>query len=416
MKEKLILDLEKRGILKDITNKNKFINLQKNEAIYAGFDPTAISLHLGNYIQISVLLRLKRYGVKVIALVGGATGMIGDPSFNLSERKLLDFDEIEKNKNSIKNQLSSFGIEVFDNYEIYKNMNVLEFLRTIGKNLNVNYMISKDSVADRLETGLSFTEFSYQLIQGWDFKYLYENFNVIGQLGGSDQWGNITSGIEIIRKNIGDQHKAFGITTNLLTDKNNKKFGKSTGGGSLWLNKNLTSPFQMYQFLLSQDDEVVERLLKYLTFIEIEEIENIINKHQLKKSDKIAQKTLAFEVVKDIHGVEEANNAVKITNILFNKGDLEQLTIENIQQLKNSIPFIKIDKIENASQLLLDSKIISSKRELREFLAQCSISINGSVIKNEQDSVDTNKFENKFILVKKGKKNYFVLEIKKEEK
>ncbi|MGZ9413301.1 tyrosine--tRNA ligase [Mycoplasma sp. Z386] len=410
MKKKLVDDLKKRGILKDITNEEKFINMKDDEFIYAGFDPTAISLHLGNYIQICTLLRFQKAGVKVLAVVGGATGMIGDPSFRSSDRVLLSDDEVKKNKESIINQLKKFNLEVFDNLEIYQNMNILTFLSTVGKYLNINYMISKDSVADRLENGLSFTEFSYQLIQGWDFKYLYENYNVKGQLGGSDQWGNITTGIEVIRKAFGDNNNAFGITTNLLTDKNNKKFGKSTGGGSLWLKPELTSAYSLYQFLLASDDLEVEKFLKWLTFLSLEQLEEVIQKHNENKSFKLAQKTLAFEVVKNIHSETEANNAVKITNILFNKGDFKELTIEHINQLRNSIPFFLQTKDKTISDLLIETKIFNSKREMREFIAQGALIFNDKKIMSEDENIDFSLFDGKFILIKKGKKHYFVIE------
>ncbi|WGI36346.1 tyrosine--tRNA ligase [Mesomycoplasma lagogenitalium] len=412
MKKNIIKELKERGILNNISNENKLLNMNENEVIYAGFDPTATSLHLGNYIQICTLLRLQKIGIKVIALIGGATGMIGDPSFNESERKLLDFQEVEKNKNFISQQLSKFNIEIFDNLSIYKNMSILTFLREAGKFLNINYMIAKDSVANRLETGLSFTEFSYQLIQGWDFNYLYENYNVVGQLGGSDQWGNITSGIEIIRKKHGDNHKAFALTTNLLTDKNGVKFGKSTGGGSLWLNKNLTSVYKLYQFLLNQDDEDVEKLLKYLTFLSLDEIKNLINKHNQDKSQRLAQKTLAFEIVKDIHSIEEANNSVKITDILFNKSDFNLLNADDLKQLENSVPLIEVNENELVIDILLKNKIVQSRREFREFITQGALLLNNQKVLNEFEIIKNNLFDGKYALLKKGKRNYFVIKFK----
>ncbi|WP_420330570.1 tyrosine--tRNA ligase, partial [Mycoplasma marinum] len=220
---KLIKELKERGILKDITNEEKLAKLPKGARVYIGFDPTAYSLHLGNYVQISILKRFEKHGIKPIAVIGGATGMIGDPSGRSEERNLLSSNALLENKSAIRKQLESFGIEVIDNYEFYKDMNILEFLRDAGKLLNINYMLSKEVVKSRLEQGISFTEFSYQLLQGWDFKRLYEEHNVMIQVGGSDQWGNITSGIEIIRKTLGDKNLAVGMTTNLLTGSDGKK-------------------------------------------------------------------------------------------------------------------------------------------------------------------------------------------------
>ncbi|MBN3534385.1 tyrosine--tRNA ligase [Mycoplasma procyoni] len=413
MKKALLEEFKQRGILNNITSEEKFLEIKENEAIYGGFDPTAISLHLGNYVQINTLLRLKKAGIKAIAVIGGATAMIGDPSFKNAERQLLDFDKVEQNKKAIIKQLESFGLEVVDNYDFYKNMNILEFLRVVGKYLNVSYMLSKDSVATRLESGLSFTEFSYQLIQGWDFNVLYETKNVVGQMGGSDQWGNIVSGTEIIRKKHGENNKSFAFTTNLLVDKNGQKYGKSTGGGSLWLDKNLTSPFQMYQFLLNSDDQEIETLLKRLTFLDLSEINSLLENHNQNKAQRLAQKTLAYEVIKDIHGQKEALNSQKITEILFANSDFSKLEASDLDQLKNSIPVFEAKATDLICNILLENKIVSSKRELREFLAAGTLSMNNQKIQTEDQLVDSSMFESKYALIKKGKRNYFLLELKK---
>ena len=231
----VIEELKQRGIFNNISDFDKFINLREQVAIYTGFDPTASSLHLGNYVQIANLLRFKQFGYKPIAIIGGITGMIGDPSFRVSERKYLPIEEINNNKIKIKAQLEKFGITVIDNLDFYKNWTLVDFLRNIGTLVNINYLLNKESIATRLDKGLSFTEFSYQLIQGWDFKTLYDKYNVKIQLGGSDQWGNITTGLEMIRKTNGENNNAIGITANLLLDDNGNKFGKSTGGNNLWL-------------------------------------------------------------------------------------------------------------------------------------------------------------------------------------
>lgn len=315
----IVEELKLRGIFKDISNYEKFLKLQKEAGVYVGFDPTAQSLHLGNYIQIVNLLRFKKHGYKTIAILGGATGMIGDPSFRDAERQLLDNETLLINKNKIKQQLEKFGIQVIDNYDFYKDMSIIDFLRNVGKLVNISYMLSKDSVSKRIEKGLSFTEFSYQLIQGWDFASLYKRENICIQFGGSDQWGNITTGLDIIATLYGKEHKAVAITANLLTDSSGNKFGKSTGGGSLWLDQYMTKPYQMYQFLLNQPDSEVEKLLKWLTFLSVEEIEKIIQEHREHPQNKLAQKSLAFEVIKDIHSELDANKAILVSELLFNK-------------------------------------------------------------------------------------------------
>ncbi|UVD81572.1 tyrosine--tRNA ligase [Mycoplasma iguanae] len=408
--KKILADLKVRNILKDITNEEKFLKQSNDEGVYIGFDPTAESLHLGNYIQISILKRFQKAGKKVLAVLGGATGMIGDPSFKAGERALLDYETIIRNKNAVKNQLEAQGLEVFDNFDIYKNMNILDFLREVGKNINISVMINRDSVVSRIQDGLSFTEFSYQLIQGWDFKYLYENFNIKNQFGGSDQWGNIVTGIELIRKYFGDENKAVGLTANLLTDAQGNKFGKSTGGGSLWLDKNKTTPFSMYQFLLNQNDAEVIKLLKWLTFIDIEKINQLEKEHFSLPAHKKAQKILAFEVVKDIHGQNAALEAEKITHLLFNN-QINQFTLQDIENLKGAVPFFKVAKSMTLKESLIENKIAISNRELNEFLNNKTIEINGSKEFIVEKAVETfAKWEN-FFIVKKGKKNYFVFEV-----
>ncbi|VEU59801.1 tyrosine--tRNA ligase [Mesomycoplasma neurolyticum] len=408
-KKEFLKELKNRGILNNISSEEKFLNLKNFEGIYAGFDPTAISLHLGNYIQICTLKRFQNIGIKILAIVGGATGMIGDPSFKSKERVLLDQAKLLENKNAIIKQLQKFNLKVFDNLEIYKDMNVLDFLRDVGKNVNISYMLAKESIANRIDKGLSFTEFSYQLIQSWDFCYLYKHFDIKGQLGGSDQWGNITSGIEMIKKNYGEESNSFAITTNLLTDKNNVKFGKSTGGGSLWLDPKLTSPFMLYQFLVNQEDLEVEKLLKYLTFLSLDEISNIMFRHDEQKKLKIAQKTLAFEVVKDIHGAQEANNAIKISDILFNNQDFSLLTTNDLAQLENAIPCFSATMNENLSDFLIKHKIVVSKREMREFIEKNALKFNNSNITTENNVLLNKEFDGKYSLIKKGKKNYYLV-------
>lgn len=407
----LIDELKGRGILKQVSNVNKFLDMPKNAGIYVGFDPTAESLHLGNYIQIVNLLRIKQHGYRGIAVLGGATGMIGDPSFKDSERQLLDSKTITNNKRKIEKQLKKFGLEVIDNYDFYKNMSLLDFLRDVGKLINVSYMLAKDSVKSRIEKGLSFTEFSYQLIQGWDFYQLYKNHNIFGQFGASDQWGNIVTGLEIISKKVGDDHKAFAFTSDLLTDENGNKFGKSTGGGNLWLDKEMNSPYNLYQFLLNQPDSQIEKLLKWLTFLSVSEINSIMKEHLNMPSLKKAQLTLAYEVVKDIHGKKDSEKSRLISEILFNKEfDILKLKITDITMIKDFLKIIQIKRNQNLVSSLIESKVLKSKREAREFIEKKSLKINNINV-DETTLVVSEHFEKKYCFLHKGKKQIILIEI-----
>ncbi|UUD37147.1 tyrosyl tRNA synthetase [Mycoplasmopsis californica] len=409
----ILEELKLRGILKDISDIEKFNNLPKGTGIYIGFDPTATSLHLGNYIQISLLKRFEKYGFKPFALLGGATGMIGDPSFKNAERVLLDAKTINNNKTKIRKQLESYGLEVIDNYDWYKDMSIIDFLRDIGKMVNISYLLAKDSIKSRIDKGLSFTEFSYSLLQGYDFINLYKNKNVYLQLGGSDQWGNITTGLEMLNKIFNNNHKACVVTTNLLTDENGNKIGKSVGGGGLWIDKNLASPFFIYQYLLNIMDNQVESYLKWLTFLSLDEIKNVMEKSKKEPALRHAQKVLAYEVVKDVHNKKEAQKAIEITDALFtNSEKLVNLSANDIEQLRNSIPFIKVASSLTIQDALLEAKIVSSKRELNEFFKDKTITINNKNVENLLEKLDFSVFENKFIIIKRGKKKYYVLENK----
>ncbi|MHA3838505.1 tyrosine--tRNA ligase [Mycoplasma sp. VS1572C] len=409
----VIEDLKDRGILKAISSEEKFANLPKGAAVYCGFDPTATSLHLGNYIQIANLIRFKNHGFKVYALLGGATGMIGDPSFKDAERQLLDNETILNNKNHIKAQLESFGLEVIDNYDFYKDMNILDFLRNVGKLVNISYMLAKDSVASRINNGLSFTEFSYQLIQGWDFLSLYKDKNVMIQFGGSDQWGNITTGLDMISTVFGNEHKALAITANLLTDANGNKFGKSTGGGSLWLDSDKTKPYVMYQFLLNQPDSEVEKLLKWLTFLDKEEIAEIIKLHNEDASKRTAQKALAYNVIKQVHNEEEAKKAHLASMILFNKDlDLSSFDVEEISKLEDVLNTIELKANENLVTQLIALGVLKSKREAKEFIQNKALKVN-LVPMNEEDNFTSNIWEGKYALIHIGKKNIYLVKVQK---
>ncbi|MHA3838991.1 tyrosine--tRNA ligase [Mycoplasma sp. HF14] len=409
----VIEDLKDRGILKAISSEEKFANLPQGAAVYCGFDPTATSLHLGNYIQIANLIRFKNHGFKVYALLGGATGMIGDPSFKDAERQLLDNETILNNKNHIKAQLESFGLEVIDNYDFYKDMNILDFLRNVGKLVNISYMLAKDSVASRINNGLSFTEFSYQLIQGWDFLSLYKDKNVMIQFGGSDQWGNITTGLDMISTVFGNEHKALAITANLLTDANGNKFGKSTGGGSLWLDSDKTKPYLMYQFLLNQPDSEVEKLLKWLTFLDKEEINEIIKLHDEDASKRTAQKALAYNVIKQVHNEEEAKKAHLASMILFNKDlDLSSFDVEEISKLEDVLNTIELKANENLVTQLIALGVLKSKREAKEFIQNKALKVN-LVPMNEEDNFTSNIWEGKYALLHIGKKNIYLAKVQK---
>lgn len=406
----ILNELKERGILKNISSEEKFNSLEKGAKVYIGFDPTAQSLHLGNYIQIKTLQRFKQAGFTPIMVVGGATGMIGDPSGRNTERNLLDSKTLENNKEKIRKQLSKFDIDVVDNYDFYKDMNILYFLREVGKLISINYMLSKDVVSSRLENGISFTEFSYQLIQGWDFYQLYKLHNTKIQVGGSDQWGNITTGLEIISKKC-ENPDAVGITLNLLTDENGNKFGKSTGGGSLWLDKDMNSPYNLYQFLFNQSDSQIEKLLLWLTSLEINEIKNIIKNHFENPSLQNAQRVLAFEVVKDIHGYNEAQKSFNLSQFIFNpQFDITSL---KLNEFENMIDHFKVLEVKNDSNLveeLMKNEVFKSKREVREFIQNKSLKFNFTPV-DENTKISSSLFDNKYAIVNKGKKQIFILKI-----
>lgn len=408
---KLLDDLKWRGILNSITNEDKLIEaINQNKAAYIGFDPSAKSLHLGNYVMLIMARRLQSYGIKTYAMIGGATGMIGDPSGKSAERNLLDEKTVNENKLAIKTQLEKYASKnILDNYDNFKDMNFLTFLRDVGKMVNINYLLEKDIIKSRLETtGLSYTEFSYNLIQSYDFLVFYKNYNVAIQVGGSDQWGNITAGIEMIRKSLGDENLACGLTLNLLTNSEGKKFGKSEKG-AIFLDPSLTSPYAMYQFLINQSDADVIKLLKFLTLLSHDEI-NEIEKIQIAEPFKRhAQHELAKWVITDIHGEAIYNRVKEISNILFN-GDIKTLTISELKSAMNNVPSTNLDQTEmNIVDFIIANKIVDSKRAARELISNNSIMINGDKINDLEFIVKkADAFNQEFTIIKKGKKNYFV--------
>ncbi len=413
--QNIVDELKYRGLIKDFSNEEEVHKLlDEPQTIYCGFDPSASSMHLGNFVMISILMRLQKAGHRIIAVVGGATGMIGDPSGKSKERNFLTSEKVQENTLSIKKQLERFidltdpkkGI-ILNNYDWLSKLNLLDYLRDYGKFFPVNYMLNKDIVASRLESGISYAEFSYTILQSIDFLHLYETEGCSMQVGGGDQWGNLTSGLELIRKKEGTDIKVGCFTVPLLLDSNGKKFGKSEGG-ALYLDRKLVSPYKLYQFLINSTDDDAPRYLKIFSFKSIDEIEAIIKDHYEHLGQRIAQKALAYDVVSTIHGKEKADEAVKMTNALFS-GDVSSLSEENILELFSDL---KVEVKENIvlEDLLLEIKAASSKREAREFIKGNSVSLNGVKVTDNNFVVNSNEaLFNKYVIVKRGKKNYYLV-------
>ena len=408
----IILELKARNVINNITNddKAKLFSKTKNVGVYCGFDPSFKSLHLGNYLMLITLKRFANAGYKVVPLVGGATGQIGDPSGKLAERKLLGINVIQNNINEINKQIKAIvGTNCINNMDFYKNMNIFDFLREVGKEINVNYLLEKEIIAKRLEVGISYAEFSYTLIQAFDFYCLYKDYGVVLQIGGSDQWGNITTGIEFIRKKTNDKSNVFGITLNLLTKSDGTKFGKSEKG-AIFLNKELTSPYTMYQFLINQTDNDVKKLLLSLTFLSINEIDKIMEKHNENKSVRYAQTILAKSIVSDIHGKRICEKCEQISKLFF-ANDLSKLNANDLLMVLNDMPTTNIDTESiNILDLLIKSNICTSKSQARQLVMSKSIYINNKLVDNI--NININKKEainNKFSYICKGKKNYFLI-------
>ena len=407
---KLYDELKWRGLIKDTAGADLEEKINGDPiTFYWGTDPTADSLHLGHYSSLLTAKRLARAGHHPILLVGGATGLIGDPRPS-AEREIIDKDVLNKNLESIKKQVRKIldgKAEIVNNNDWMKNFSFTEFLRVAGKYINVNYMLDKDIISRRLETGITFAEFAYTLIQGYDFLHLYQTKNCILQAEGSDQWGNITTGLELIKKITGNE--AYAFTMPLVLDANGNKFGKSEGN-ALWLDKEKTSSYELYQYLVNTDDKMVESYLKIFTFLTPEEIMDIVKKHELEPHLRIGQKTLAREIITDLHGNEEYNHAVRISEALFN-GNIKELNYDDILIGFKGVPTIEA-KETNLIDLLVNNNICSSKREAREFLTSGAITINGDKASDENMVIDKKiALNGELLVIRKGKKKYYLVKI-----
>ena len=406
---KLYEDLMYRGLIKDVASENLEKVLNGNPiSFYWGTDPTADSLTVGHYSSLITAKRLAKAGHHPILLVGGATGLIGDPR-PTAEREIISKETLDKYFDGIKKQVSDIfdgNVELVNNYDWFKDISWIDFLRDVGKYININYMLAKDIINRRLETGITFAEFAYTLMQGYDYLYLYETKNVTLECAGSDQWGNITTGVDLINKKLGKQVNAF--TMPLILDASGNKIGKSEGN-ALWLDKSKTSSYELYQWLINSSDEKVYEYLKVFTFLSKEEIEDVMKKHLEKPEERLAQKTLAKEFIVDLHGEEEYEKALKITEALFS-GNIKDLNEEELKDAMHGVDTKTINEEKNIVDFLVDTSILSSKREAREFISNGSISINGERITDLDMLVNKEKaLYNKYIVVRRGKKKYYLV-------
>ena len=413
-KEKLKSELEWRGLLKDIANEENLEEIISSKfSFYIGIDPTADSMHIGHYMTISIARILGEYGLKPVFVIGGFTGAIGDPSGKDSEREQIDSETIKKNVSALTNQIKTIAtnagvkdFEIVDNVDFYNNMSITELYQKYGKHFNVNTMLGKEMVKNRLETGISYTEFSYQMFQAIDFLRLYEDKNVRLQIGGSDQWGNIASGLELIRKVIGPEAKASGITTNLLEDAEGNKIGKSEGK-PIWLDASKTSDFEMHQYFINLNDNVALKLLSSLTSINEEEFKKVSEEHNNAPQNRIAQNELSRRMLEVIHGKDSFEKASKISGSVFS-GDYSNMSPEQIDVAIKTIP-----RIEDNEPTLVESIIASgnlqSKREAREFIQTGALKVNGKSIQEDYKLVDADFIQDKAAIINVGKKKKFVV-------
>lgn len=428
MKNPFVEELRWRGMLHDIMPETENHLNEKKASGYIGFDPTADSLHIGSLVQIMILMHFQRAGHRPIALLGGATGMIGDPSGKSAERNLLNEETLDKNINGIKNQLARFldfdvsnenAALLVNNLDWMKDYSLIDFSRDIGKHITVNYMMSKDSVKKRLgsesQVGMSFTEFTYQLLQGYDFLHLYKNLDCTLQMGGSDQWGNITTGTELVRRKASG--KAYAITCPLITKADGTKFGK-TEGGNIWLDKSRTSPYKFYQYWLNASDEDAERYIKIFTFLSEDEINTLIEEHKQAPHLRVLQNRIANEVTLLVHSQEDLDNAQKASQILFGKS-----TSENLKSLDGAtfldvfegVPQAELAKeslgegVDIIAALAGDSQFLKSNGEARRALKENSISVNKAKVQETYKVTSQDLINDRYVLLQRGKKTYFIL-------
>ncbi|WP_209122117.1 tyrosine--tRNA ligase [Alkalihalobacillus sp. BA299] len=415
----LLKDLQFRGLVNQVTDEEGLANqlTEGQLTLYCGFDPTADSLHIGHLLTILTLRRFQLAGHKPLALVGGATGLIGDPSGKKAERTLNEREIVEQFSDRIKGQLSRFldfegdaSAKLVNNYDWIGKLDVITFLRDVGKNFGINYMLAKDSVESRITSGISFTEFSYMILQSYDFLNLYKNENCKLQIGGSDQWGNITAGLELIRKTLGDQEKAFGFTIPLVTKADGTKFGK-TEGGAIWLDADKTTPYEFYQFLINTDDRDVIKFIKFFTFLAHDEIEALEKAVEEEPHLRLAQRRLAEELTRLVHGEEALQQAIRISDALFS-GEIKNLSASEIKQGFKDVPsYTCEDENMTLVDLLVVAKVSPSKRQAREDIQNGAIYINGerSTDVHRQLQVE-DRIEGQFTIIRRGKKKYYLIQ------
>jgi tyrosyl-tRNA synthetase len=430
MPKNFVEELRWRGLIHDIMPDTEAYLNENSIAGYIGFDPTADSLHIGSLVQILILMHFQQAGHRPIVLVGGATGMIGDPSGKSDERNLLDAETLQKNCDGIQNQLASFldfdastpnAAVLVNNYDWMKDFSLIDFSRDVGKHISVNYMMAKDSVKKRLgsesKVGMSFTEFTYQLLQGYDFLHLYETLDCKLQMGGSDQWGNITTGTELVRRKAGG--KAFAITCPLITKADGTKFGK-TEGGNIWLDKKRTSPYKFYQYWLNASDVDAENYIKIFTFFKQEEIDKRIKEHQEAPHLRLLQKELAAAVTTLVHGSEELEKVLKASAILFGKSteeDLKTLDAQTFLDVFEGVPQASVsaasiaEGLDMISALAAETNFLASNGEARRALKENSISVNKKKVTEAYQIGNTDRIADRYVLLQRGKKNYFILTI-----
>jgi len=431
MASNFVAELKWRGMLHDAMPGTEEHLLSNMQSAYVGIDPTADSLHIGHLVGVMMLRHFQLAGHKPYALIGGATGMIGDPSGKSAERNLLDEATLRHNEDALKEQLSRFldfksdaanAAVLVNNYDWMKDFSFLEFIRDVGKHITVNYMMAKDSVKKRLSAeakeGMSFTEFTYQLVQGYDFLHLFKAHNCTLQMGGSDQWGNITTGTELIRRIGGG--KGYALTCPLITKADGTKFGK-TEGGNVWLDANRTSPYKFYQYWLNTSDADAEKYIKIFTFLDQETIEALIAEHQEAPHMRVLQKRLADEITVSVHSQEDLDNAKKASNILFGKStsdDLKTLDEKTFLDVFEGVPQAEVSKdditkgLDMIGALAAKTQFLGSNGEARRELKQNSISVNKEKVKEDYLITETDLINDKFVLLQRGKKNYFVLVVK----